>query len=243
MACGKGGDLTKYRRNAEIKYYVGVDIAEVSVEHAKERFSGGRFPFDAEFFSGDAFGQPLSSIIKKQVRVNLVSCQFALHYAFKTEEMCRQAIENISQSLMRDGIFICTVPNAKIIMKRASQGKAHNAHYRIKFKSDLASNDILYGQEYTFWLTDAIEDCPEYLIDVDNFVKVCGDHDLVLVESHNFKDMYLKYGPEYHDLLKVMGVLQESTTGSNKNSNNRLNMTREEMEIAELYDAYMFCKK
>ena len=53
--CGKGGDLTKYKRSECIRYYTGVDIADMSVEHARERYSQGRFGFKAEFCSGGMF--------------------------------------------------------------------------------------------------------------------------------------------------------------------------------------------
>jgi mRNA (guanine-N7-)-methyltransferase len=51
---GKGGDLLKYK-NARIKELVGVDIAKVSIDHAKERFNTGRFKFIAKFLVVDCF--------------------------------------------------------------------------------------------------------------------------------------------------------------------------------------------
>ncbi|KAK3678487.1 mRNA cap guanine-N7 methyltransferase [Recurvomyces mirabilis] len=91
MACGKGGDLGKWEKAPTVPaLYVGCDIAEVSIEQARGRYSenmrkgggrgargGGRGgygrppPMDAHFFVQDTFGQPLSNIpIVRQVGFN-----------------------------------------------------------------------------------------------------------------------------------------------------------------------------
>ena len=55
FACGKGGDLTKYRK-ARVGSYVGVDIALESVRRdATQRYNGGSYPFPATFIAGDCF--------------------------------------------------------------------------------------------------------------------------------------------------------------------------------------------
>lgn len=55
LGCGKGGDLGKWAK-AEIANYVGVDIADVSIDQARERWAGQRRKqFDAEFFALDVF--------------------------------------------------------------------------------------------------------------------------------------------------------------------------------------------
>jgi mRNA (guanine-N7-)-methyltransferase len=43
---------------------------------------------------------------------HVISCQFAFHYSFETEERARLAIQNISQLLIPGGKFFGTVPNA-----------------------------------------------------------------------------------------------------------------------------------
>lgn len=55
LGCGKGGDLGKWAK-AEIANYVGVDIADVSIDQARERWAGQRRKaFDAEFFALDCY--------------------------------------------------------------------------------------------------------------------------------------------------------------------------------------------
>ncbi|XP_040986931.1 mRNA cap guanine-N7 methyltransferase 1-like isoform X2 [Juglans microcarpa x Juglans regia] len=62
LACGKGGDLIKWDK-AKIGYYVGVDIAEGSIEDCRTRYNGDadhhqrrkKFTFPARLICGDCF--------------------------------------------------------------------------------------------------------------------------------------------------------------------------------------------
>ena len=55
LGCGKGGDLGKWAK-AEIAQYVGVDIADISIEQARSRWvEQRRKTFDAEFFAVDCY--------------------------------------------------------------------------------------------------------------------------------------------------------------------------------------------
>lgn len=82
MACGKGGDLGKWEKAPQVPaLYVGCDIADVSVDQARDRWAEnlrrnrGRYrrdvPMQAEFYVQDAFGKSLSAIpIINQVGFN-----------------------------------------------------------------------------------------------------------------------------------------------------------------------------
>ncbi len=54
LCCGKGGDLLKWQK-ANVCDLVGVDIASLSIEQAKNRYTSQKFPFTADFFAGDVF--------------------------------------------------------------------------------------------------------------------------------------------------------------------------------------------
>lgn len=72
MACGKGGDLGKWRKAPQVPaLYVGCDIASKSIEQAQDRYNednsrGGRYPrapqMHAEFYVHDTFGKSLQDI-------------------------------------------------------------------------------------------------------------------------------------------------------------------------------------
>ena len=50
---------------------------------------------------------------------DLVSCQFALHYAFETEESARTMMANVAARLRPGGVFVGTVPNAAYLVYAA----------------------------------------------------------------------------------------------------------------------------
>lgn len=57
LGCGKGGDLQKWAK-AGTDEYIGLDLAEVSVEQARSRWEQmrGNNKFQAAFFAHDCFG-------------------------------------------------------------------------------------------------------------------------------------------------------------------------------------------
>lgn len=46
------------------------------------------------------------------IQLDLVSCQFALHYSFESLPQAECMIRNASESLKPGGYFIATIPNA-----------------------------------------------------------------------------------------------------------------------------------
>lgn len=54
LGCGKGGDLRKWDRHRP-SMMVLIDIADVSIEQARQRYEEGHYRWTAEFFSFDCF--------------------------------------------------------------------------------------------------------------------------------------------------------------------------------------------
>lgn len=122
IGCGKGGDLLKWSK-ANIDHYVGVDIAETSVEQAKSRYqeaksknrNRGRM-FSAEFFAADCTKKDLEDLYSdKRLTFDIVSCQFAFHYSFESVEQTDCMLKNISSRLRPGGYFIGTTTDANDI--------------------------------------------------------------------------------------------------------------------------------
>ncbi|KAK4530776.1 hypothetical protein CCYA_CCYA05G1633 [Cyanidiococcus yangmingshanensis] len=139
LACGKGGDLLKFVR-AQTSFWVGVDHARVSLEHAVQRYNDldqRQPPFPAYFFCGDAFGVDLVTHLDLQwPDFDLVSCQFAVHYAFESERRVRQLLHNVTGRLKPGGFFIGTTPDANVLVSklRAAPGMSFgNSIYRVSF--------------------------------------------------------------------------------------------------------------
>lgn len=126
---------------------------------------------------------------------DVVSMQFCMHYAFETEDKARTMLLNVSRWLRRGGVFIGTVPNStwllsvphtccwriaeihsfvcrehlETVPKDSQDLSFGNTVYQIRFEE--RRTRPLYGDRYWFYLKDAVEDVPEYVVHWDNFVK------------------------------------------------------------------------
>ncbi|CAN0910305.1 mRNA cap guanine-N7 methyltransferase 1 [Linum grandiflorum] len=214
LACGKGGDLIKWDI-ARPRYYVGVDIAEGSIEDCRTRYNGNanhhqnrkEFSFPARLICGDCF-------------------EFAMHYSFSTEKRARRALANVSALLRPGGTMIGTMPDANVIIKklRESDGLAFgNSVYSIRFDEDYSEKDAV--------------DCPEWIVPFEVFKSLAEEYDLELVfvkNEHEFVHEYLKK-PEYVELMRKLGALG--------NSKDQSALTPDEWEVSYLYLAFVLRKR
>ncbi len=49
---------------------------------------------------------------------DISSCQFSMHYMFDTEAKVRNFLQNATDRLVHGGYFICTHPDANVIVKK-----------------------------------------------------------------------------------------------------------------------------
>ncbi|CAJ0914562.1 9051_t:CDS:2, partial [Entrophospora sp. SA101] len=208
IGCGKGGDLNKWDK-AEIHKYYGFDLAQKSIEDAKKRWEvlsqrGSKIK-QAEFYV-------LDYIISDEIKFDIVSMQFCLHYSFESEEKVRMALKNVTSGLKIGGYFIGTVPNAYRIVKILkslpdNELEFGNSIYSIKFEQK--ESYPLYGNKYWFNLEESIDDCPEYLVYFPVFEKLAKEYGLKLLYKKSFHDLYEeeKKNDKFYDLLFQMQVI------------------------------------
>ncbi|KAJ1749796.1 mRNA cap guanine-N7 methyltransferase [Coemansia sp. RSA 1821] len=95
LGCGKGGDLRKWSI-AGIAEYVGMDIAQVSVQQAQRRFADMQNPrFKACFFAQDCYAVEFASPLQDIGR-------FGTAYSFTLDE----AVEDCTEYLVHLPTFI-----------------------------------------------------------------------------------------------------------------------------------------
>ena len=87
LGCGKGGDLRKWDQQ-HVSEMVMLDIADVSIQHARSRYTESSLSWDAHFFVGDGFRTPLDQLVPESLlepMFDVVTMQFCLHYGWDTE--------------------------------------------------------------------------------------------------------------------------------------------------------------
>ncbi|XP_010545558.1 PREDICTED: mRNA cap guanine-N7 methyltransferase 1 [Tarenaya hassleriana] len=251
LACGKGGDLIKWDK-AKIGYYVGVDIAEGSIEDCRKRYNGDadqnqrrkKFSFPARLICGDCFEIELDKILKEDAPFDICSCQFAMHYSWTTEERARRALENVSALLRPGGIFIGTMPDANVIIKKLREAEEltiGNSVYWIRFDEEYSQKKFKasspFGIKYLFHLEDAV-DCPEWIVPFHVFKSLAEEYDLELVlvkNSHEFVHEYMKK-PEFVELMRRLGALGDG-------NQDQSTLSADEWEAAYLYLSFVLRKK
>ena len=147
LGCGKGGDLLKWSK-AGVDNMTCVDIAETSVEQAKDRYNQmkqrnrGRI-FKANFFAADCTKtrlldkyQASANMTTNTPKFDIVSCQFAFHYSFETQAQAECMVRNAAECLKPGGYFIGTTPDANVIwerLKNQQNNRFGNSVYTVEF--------------------------------------------------------------------------------------------------------------
>jgi len=202
LASGKGGDIFKWVKNG-IKFVRGYDIDNVSVIESQKRFSKlKRTDLDYKFSQKDLSYE----LVKLPLKVDIVSCFFALHYFFKDAKSFENIGKNISQNLKSGGYFI---------MAAFSDENLRKINYTIdssKIKVLPVEQKSIYGNSISVWIEDTVLDKPtiEYVIKYDTFISVMKKHSLELVEQTDFKDYFSDYGKSMKVIEKKLSFLNTS---------------------------------
>ncbi|GAA5826103.1 hypothetical protein JCM5353_008383 [Sporobolomyces roseus] len=247
LGCGKGGDLQKWMK-AGTDEYVGVDLAAVSVEQARSRWEnmrGSRFP--AVFRTLDCFEESITEVLPPSEVVrpfDVVSMQFCMHYAFETEPKARQMLDNVSKYLRPGGIVIGTIPDASNLLEKLAQVPEDetqlaygNTVYGIKFDSREAPDPTSqFGHRYTFFLQDAVEEVPEYVVYWDQFLALAAEYGLKPHFSAPFSDIFADEAedPLFAQLLTRMRVVDKEGNAE---------MDEDQLEAAMLYLGFALIKE
>ncbi|QLQ79559.1 hypothetical protein HG537_0C02060 [Torulaspora globosa] len=215
LGCGKGGDLRKYGA-ADISQFIGIDISNASIQEAHKRYrSMKNLSFQVILITGDCFGESLGVAVEPfpecRFPCDVVSVQFCLHYAFETEEKARRALLNVSKSLKIGGHFFGTIPDSEFIRYKLNKiGKDvekpswGNSIYKVTFENnEYAKNDgefpSPFGQMYTYWLEDAIDNVPEYVVPFETLRSLADEYGLQLELQMPFNKFFVEEIPHWVD--------------------------------------------
>jgi len=190
--------------------------------------------FTASFICANCHAPGLQRELQKlDFDFNLVSCQFALHYAFESQQQAEQLLHNISCKLQPGGVFIGTIPSANRIVERVQVApdrlKFGNQFYSVQFEE--AGKFPLFGAKYTFHLEDAVESVPEFLVHFETLENLAKKVGLKLEQKSNFADFF-KNATKSN--LEQLTRMRSGLTSP---------ISKEHWEIINLYTAFVFRKQ
>nr|SVE76431.1 EOG090X07I2 [Daphnia longispina] len=219
LGCGKGGDLLKWERG-NVHHVVCADIAETSIEQCKERYATLKHRsrnnvFSAEFIAADCSKESIRErMADRELKLDLVSCQFAFHYSFESLPQAEQMLANVSSNLQPGGYFIGTTTDANDIIRRLGRNedpenrKFGNAIFSVEFPEETPLDPPpLFGAKYNFHLEEVV-DCPEFLVHFPTFEKLAKKYGLKLVQKTRFEDFVRDELVHGKDLLMRMKALE-----------------------------------
>ncbi|WUR04192.1 mRNA cap guanine-N7 methyltransferase [Vairimorpha necatrix] len=214
LGCGRGGDLKKFSASNISEYY-GLDISEASVYDARLRHNCGSSDFRCYFDSLDVY----NTVFNLKKEFDTISCQFSLHYAFSSVKSCEITVGNINRHLKIGGYFIFTVPNKEEILRRYKEDKLNNKFFRIRYSGE--------GNEYYFTLTDCIDDCIEYFVDMKLLISLFDFFNIRLVRRELFDEFY----SSAYKFNREMAVRMKCG-----------DLSKEDLEVISLYEVCVFKK-
>lgn len=186
LCCGKGQDLQKYARLGVERVWM-IDQSNNQLEQAKQRYKDLQSTKNdngmlCEFFQKDLCVPPHIEI---QPRVDIITCQFALHYLWgapKGQEVLHQII---SSSLKPGGYLLLTVIDADLFPHDGFTLQSPTLSYSAP--SLIVPERNLWA--YIFRFPEVVEHVREAIIPRYGLLNFCLDLNLLAVNSFHHNDV------------------------------------------------------
>jgi len=219
LACGKGGDLLKWDKG-KVDHVIMADIAATSIDQCKERYTKLEKDrrrgynrdrlFTTEFFAADCTKEVLSEKYKKKdIKLDLTSCQFAFHYSFESYDQADIMLKNACENLRVGGYFIGTTADSNKLVKRIKECKEADSFGNSIFNIKSSSRDKfpLFGAKYMFYL-EGVVDCPEFLVHFPTMEALAAKYNMKLVWKKSFHEVFKDHQRNHSHLLNKMNALE-----------------------------------
>lgn len=190
LGCGKGGDMHKWI-NTNIKYVKGYDINKEYLKEAEDRYEKikNQKNINTEIIY-KCIDLSKQIIDTEHENVNIITCNFALHYFFKNEETFNILKKSIKNNLKLNGYFIGTIFDGISVNNMINNYEFTQFDGLFKIEK-LNNNNKLFGNEIKVYLKDSIIDniSYEYLIYFGKFISKMEDEGFILVDSKLFSEI------------------------------------------------------
>ena len=129
-----------------------------------------------------------------------ISCMFAVHYFFESEDKLDGFLDNVSQNLKKNGVFFCTFMNGeKVENEIASAGgdmiegkKLDNMPVWAVVRRFNKNAQSSYGKKIDVYIENTQKFIPEYLVSFKVLIQKAKEHGLELSESEMFEETFKK---------------------------------------------------
>lgn len=247
LACGRGGDINKWTRDGFIVFYAGVDISGEELVEARKRASGYEPKSESpiyHFLHGSCDSpsllrelyecvnsrnpsalNPRSHKEKELCGLNVVWCQFALHYFCVSREALHSLLKNVSGALDRGGRFCASFPNPFAVgrsfahMRQSGEKKSGSSvcYISVDEVSEISEDQLLheFGIKYYFTLGDAVQNCMEFVVPLRSLVALAEKLNLKLrrlMQMHTFMSK-CAHDEELASLREVMQIVGPKSPG------------------------------
>ena len=186
-------------------------------------------------------------------KFNIISMQFAIHYAFKDDYMLNNLLTNIKDNLKPGGLFIgCCFDGNTVYNKlkdKAIDGyidgfSEDHLIWRIRKKYENINSDLnldtvnSIGMPIDVYLHSIGKTITEYLVNFEYLKRKLAEIHLIPVESYLFLEIFNKYKdkPEFKDLLSNMdkNISEKEFSGMNR----LFIFQKETNDVVEVDDLY-----
>jgi mRNA (guanine-N7-)-methyltransferase len=221
IAVGRGGDLFKWD-SAWVSNVFGFDVSSESINEQSitapgalarlAKFTNPKHLEHIEFHVGNAVKpskkliSSLESFIQKYGQFQIVSCQFALHYFFKSKPDLENVLKLVSETLKPGGYFIGTAVDGNRVRELLGTSDVYDSKLFTINKVSFKKRDP-FGNRYTFTIKDSTDQTnyfntmgvsTEYLVNFDILEEMAKYYHLSVVKLNFFEE----YSPDKFTTLR-----------------------------------------
>ncbi len=182
IACGRGGDLHKWKFNY-IENVIGIDISEESIKEAKKRNFNPNYNF---YCINDIGINMINWKDYSNEQFTSVSIMFALNYFFDKQESLENLFQNIISNLKIGGFVFGTVSDGKICNNLLQNDDIYENKY-LKMEKKWTGTPTNFESGYKFSLKDTItSNGPvEYLVNNQVLISVAKQFNLHPITNYD----------------------------------------------------------
>jgi mRNA (guanine-N7-)-methyltransferase len=252
IAVGRGGDMFKWN-TAGISNVFGFDKNETSInsinpfdQGAKERLRLNKINTKVSYEVGDAMN-PSADLVQKIINfdkihpINIISCQFAMHFFFKSDTYLENVFKVFTPFLKKGGYFFGTTVDGKKIKEQLTKEPVN----LFEIKKTKVKN------EYTFKINDIFDkgnyfnstgESTEYLVDFEKLITLASKYNLKPVFLNFFESIPGTKGYATNNIYNPHFVSFEEIYNLPNHGNWKGKLSPDEIILNSLYSTFVFVK-